>query len=99
MKPFAGQDLEKTPEFLDKLQQIFDIEVTRPDPEGSLDLESIFMRKVLSSVIENRVHKHIEAAGKIDKVSKWKEFKLMSLKTPCQNVMLLRSRVSCSTFY
>ena len=33
------------------------------------------MRKLLSSVIENRVHKHIEAAGKIDKVSKWKEFK------------------------
>ena len=75
VKPFAGQDLEKTPEFLDKLQQIFDIEVTRPDPEGSLDLESIFMRKVLSSVIENRVYKHIEAAGQIDKVSKWSEFK------------------------
>ena len=46
VKSFAGQALEKMPVFLDKLQQIFDIEVTPSDPEGSLDLESIFMRKV-----------------------------------------------------
>ena len=70
VKIFIGQDLEKTTQFLDQLQQIFDIEVTRPDPDGSHDLEGIFMRKVLSSVIENRVYKHIEAAGKIDEVSK-----------------------------
>ena len=96
VKPFAGQDLEKTPEFLDKLQQIFDIEVTRPDPEGSLDLESIFMRKVLSSVIENRVYKHIEAAGQIDKVTKWSDFKTYVTQnfTPKQNAV----QVTCKLF-
>ena len=96
VKIFIGQDLEKTTQFLDQLQQIFDIEVTRPDPDGSHDLEGIFMRKVLSSVIENRVYKHIEAAGKIDEVSKWDGFKTYVTQhfTPKQNAV----QVTCKLY-
>ena len=96
VKPFSGENLEKSQEFLDHLQQIFDVEVTTPDPDGSRDLEAVFMRKVLSNVIQNRVYKHIEANGKMEECSKWTGFKsYINLHfTPKQNAV----QVSCKIY-
>ena len=96
VKPFTGENLEKSQEFLDHLQQIFDVEVTTPDPDGSRDLEAVFMRKVLSNVIQNRVYKHIEANGKMEECSKWTGFKsYINLHfTPKQNAV----QVSCKIY-
>ena len=96
VKPFSGENLEKSQEFLDHLQQIFDVEVTTPDPDGSRDLEAVFMRKVLSNVIQNRVYKHIEANGKMKECSKWTGFKsYINLHfTPKQNAV----QVSCKIY-
>ena len=97
VKLFSGENLEKSQEFLDHLQQIFDVEVTTPDPDGSRDLESVFMRKVLSNVIQNRVYKHSKPTFKWKSARNGLVSRLTLPSTSRRNKTLFRYHVRSMT--